>query len=121
MMTGVRILIVEDEAIVAMLLEDFLCDLGCIVMAKATRLEEGLAQARHAALDIAVLDLNLGGKLSYPIAAALRDRGIPFLFASGYGAGGLTEEWRGTPLITKPFQQHQLEAALRKLLGVAVT
>ncbi|MEA2775357.1 MAG: hypothetical protein QOF90_763 [Acetobacteraceae bacterium] len=111
-LAGQRVLIVEDEGIVAMVVEDYLEDLGCTVVAIAARLEEGEDAARHKAIDVAILDVNLAGKVSYPIAAILRARGIPFLFATGYGTAGLPPELRGVPVLAKPFRRDDLASAM---------
>src|ERR1700733_14313569 len=87
-LTGLRVLVVEDEPIIAMMLEDCLGDLGCSVAAVASRLNDALKQARALDLDAGVLDVNLAGELSYPVAEVLRDRTVPFLFATGYGSAG---------------------------------
>jgi CheY-like chemotaxis protein len=116
---GVRVLLVEDEALVAMLMEDMLSDEGCIVVATAPRLDEALARAEDLSLefDVAVLDLNLAGENTYPVASALKQRDIPFVFATGYGAGGLPAEWRGRPTLQKPFTAGDVTAVLTKTLG----
>jgi CheY-like chemotaxis protein len=111
-LAGQRVLIVEDEGIVAMVVEDYLEDLGCTVVAIAARLEEGEEAARCKVIDVAILDINLAGKVSYPIAAILRGRGIPFLFATGYGAAGLPVGLRGVPVLAKPFRISDLASAL---------
>lgn len=112
----VRVLVVEDEPVVAMCLEDILDALGCVPVGPASRLSEGLALAENETLDAAILDINLAGERSVPIAEALRLRGIPFAFASGYGAApeGFASQ---APLIEKPYGERDIEAALRKLLG----
>ena len=112
MVAGTRVLVVEDEAMVSMMLEDFLEDLGCVVVATASRLEEALQKAAELQIDVAVLDVNLAGKLSYPVAELLRSRGIPFLFATGYGTAGLPERLRDAPVLSKPYLRDQLAAAL---------
>ena len=116
---GVRVLLVEDEALVAMLMEDMLSDHGCSVVATAPRLDEALAHAENLGLefDLAVLDLNLGGENTFAVASALDRRNIPFVFATGYGAGGLPEEWRGRPTLQKPFNTGDVAAILTKALG----
>jgi CheY-like chemotaxis protein len=113
---GKRILVVEDEAIVAMLIEDILLELGAEVVGPATRLAAALALARGGGVDAAILDVNLAGEASFPVAAELRARGIPFAFATGYGAGGLPPDWAGIPVLAKPFR----EADLRGVLGRAI-
>jgi CheY-like chemotaxis protein len=111
-LAGQRVLIVEDEGIVAMVVEDYLESLGCTVVAIAARLEDGIEAARDQAVDVAILDVNLAGKVSYPIAEILRGRGIPFLFATGYGIAGLPLELRGVPILAKPFLKNDLASAL---------
>lgn len=110
-----RVLIVEDEAVVAMLLEDMLGDLGHEVVATAGRLDKALELAREAPIDIAVLDVNLNKQFTWPVAQILAERGVPFAFATGYGAAGLAEEWRGHTVLQKPFHQRELAAAIRTL------
>jgi len=116
---GVRVLLVEDEALVAMLVEDMLADEGCDVVASAPRLDEALTHAENLALeiDVAILDLNLAGENTFGVAAALARRNIPFAFATGYGAGGLPPEWRGRPTLQKPFTAGDVTAVLNKALG----
>ena len=113
-LAGTRVLVVEDEALVSMLVEEYLDELGCEVVGVASRLEDALEKARALALDAAVLDVNLAGRLSYPVAELLRARGVPFVFATGYGLSGLPDELRGAPVLAKPFRQDQLAAALRQ-------
>ncbi len=116
---GVRVLLVEDEALVAMLMEDMLADQGCSVVATAPRLDEALAHAQDLTLefDVAVLDLNLAGENTFSVAQALEKRSVPFVFATGYGAGGLPPEWRGRPTLQKPFTAGDVTAVLAKTLG----
>jgi CheY-like chemotaxis protein len=110
-----RILIVEDEMLVAMNIEDMLLDLGHEVAGIASRLEPALALAREGQFDLALLDVNLAGQQSFPIAEVLRDRGLPFLFATGYGLKGIIEEFRGRPVLQKPFRERDLQQALASL------
>src|SRR3712207_2012089 len=95
--TTCRVLFVEDEAIVSMLIEDMLLDLGVEVVGPASRIDEAMALARDAEVEAAVLDINIGGQLTYPVADILRARGIPVIFATGYGAAALPERYQGTP------------------------
>ncbi|UZK66223.1 response regulator [Sphingomonas sp. M1-B02] len=112
---GLRVLVVEDEPIVAMCLEDILETLGCVAVGPAGRLSEGLALAQDAAIDAAILDINLGGERSTAIASMLRARGVPFAFASGYGSApeGFADE---VPLIEKPYREGDIDAVLRALV-----
>jgi DNA-binding response OmpR family regulator len=80
---GLRVLVVEDEMMVSMLIEDMLSDLGCEVIGPASRLDEAIALANESELDCAVLDVNLGGQPIFPLADLLREKGAPFAFATG--------------------------------------
>jgi CheY-like chemotaxis protein len=112
-LAGLRVLVVEDEMMVSMLIEDMLQDLGCIVIGPASRLDEALAMARAEGIDCAVLDVNLGGQPIFPLADLLREMGRPFAFATGYGDAGLREIDMGSPVLQKPFR----EADLTRVLG----
>jgi DNA-binding response OmpR family regulator len=101
---GLRILIVEDEALIASFVEDFLIDLGCEVIGLATRMDDAVRLAREAAIDGAVLDVNIAGEKVYPVADILTERGLPFVFMTGYGAAGLRESDRGRPVLQKPYR-----------------
>lgn len=114
-----RILIVEDEMLVAMNIEDMLLDLGHEVAGIASRLEPALALAREGAFDLALLDVNLAGQPSFPIAEVLRDRQLPFLFATGYGVKGIVEEFRSRPVLQKPFRLAELDVAIRAAVSAA--
>ena len=120
-LNGVRVLLVEDEALVAMLIEDMLADDGCSVVATASRLSEALGYAEdpELAFDVAILDLNLAGETTFPVASALKARNMPFAFATGYGAGGLPAEWRDRPTLQKPFNAGDVTQALKVALGRA--
>lgn len=118
-LSGRRVLVVEDESLVAMLLETILEDMGCIPVGPASTVEEGLATAAGAEpLDAALLDVNVAGRQVFPIAEALKDRGVPFVFSTGYGEGGLPDEWRGHPTVQKPFTEAAIRMALMKAMGV---
>jgi CheY-like chemotaxis protein len=118
---GLRVLVVEDEALVAMLLEDMLADHGCEVAATASRIAQALALVADPALafDAAILDVNLGGDPIFPVAEALAARGAPFVFATGYGAGGLPESWRSRPTLQKPFSHQDVGRALAEAMAAA--
>lgn len=108
------ILLAEDEMLVAMMLEDYFVRNGYRVL-KAARLAGCLELAASAPIDLALLDINLAGQLSFPVALVLRGRGIPFLFSSGYGDDGLPETWKDEKVLQKPYDTKQLEAALGDL------
>ncbi|MDQ0474997.1 response regulator [Labrys wisconsinensis] len=118
---GVRILIVEDEALLSLLLEDMVQDLGCTVAGNLSSLEaaRGFLAAAPGPIDLAILDVNLGGTPSYPIAAMLDERGIPFLFVTGYDERDIDEAWRDRPRISKPFNVPDLEHAIARVAGRA--
>lgn len=113
-LAGLRVLVVEDEPVVAMCLEDILDELGCVTVGPASRLSEGLSLAEGEALDAAILDINLAGERSNAIAEVLVARGIPFAFASGYGT---VPEGYGVPMIEKPYRTADIGRALSALLG----
>jgi CheY-like chemotaxis protein len=117
---GLRVLIVEDEALVSMLLEDMLADHGCEVAASASRIAQALEMVADdgLAVDAAILDVNLGGEPIFPVADALAARGVPFAFATGYGAGGLPENWRDRPTLQKPFSHEDVGRALVQAISV---
>lgn len=116
---GRRVFIAEDESLVAMLLEDTLEDIGCEIAGMASRYAEASAQAERLDFDVAILDVNLNGEQSYPIAQALLQRGLPFIFSTGYGSANIPGELRRAPVVRKPFQQADLERALRVALGLS--
>jgi CheY-like chemotaxis protein len=114
---GLKVLVVEDEAIVAMLLEQMLEELGCEVVAVAGQVGPASDLARTADMDVAILDMNLGGQSVDPVAEALAAREAPFIFASGYGEDGLTARWRGRPVLSKPFRLEQLRQTLENAVS----
>ncbi len=111
-----RILVVEDELMIRMLLEDMLGELGYTVAAEAGRIEEALEAAKSADFDVAILDVNLNGQPISPVADALVARGMPFVFATGYGERGLPEPYRDRPTLKKPFQMDGLKQMLQSAL-----
>ena len=108
---------VEDEPILALSLQDLLDDLGYEVVGPAFRIAAALELAASEAIDAAILDVNMGDGHSYGVAERLRERGIPYLFATGYGRSGLDPGHERTPVLQKPYREAQLAAALDKLLG----
>ena len=110
-----RILIVEDEMLIALNLEDMLVQLGHTVVAMATRIPEAMKLAAESDIDLAILDLNLFGLSSFPVADVLRGRGIPFMFATGYGTNGLTESYRNEIVLEKPYGVRELQSAIHNL------
>lgn len=116
-MSGTRVLLVEDEALVALMVEDMLEELGLEVVASAAHVKRACELATTTSFDLAVLDVNLAGEQVFPVARILRDRRIPFLFSTGYGTPPVEEEFRDAPSIGKPFSIDQLKEQLRALLS----
>lgn len=112
-----RVLVVEDESAVLMLVEDMLFDLGYLEIDTAMGVPEALPLAETAGLTFAILDVNLGDQRSFPIADRLRARGVPFLFATGYGSRGMDGEYVGSVVIKKPFRRDELATAISRALG----
>src|SRR5882724_5175177 len=112
-----RVLVVEDEFLVASTLEEMLDDLGFVVVGPVPRLAEALQVAWEADFDIALLDVNLAGQHVFPVAEALAKRGIPFVFMSGYGSQALPATFKDRPNIGKPFKSDRLSDALVAALG----
>lgn len=114
-----RILVVEDEALVAMLVEDALMDAGFTVLGPARTVSQALEMLKADPPDAAVLDLNLGGESSVTVADALAARGIPFLVATGYGAAGLPTHLKHIPVLPKPYDPADLTGAIERLCPAA--
>ena len=115
-LTGKRILVVEDEPLIAMVLEDILIEFGSQVVGPAKSVDSALDLAREEAIDAAVLDLNLAGRKSYPVAEELQRRDVPYLFATGYGGDDLAPEQSGAVTVAKPYKSSEIGEALLKLL-----
>jgi DNA-binding response OmpR family regulator len=116
-----RILVVDDEPQVSMLVEDWLVELGCEVVGPARSLEQGLDMAGSAALDGAILDVNLAGRNSYAVAEALQQRGVPFAFVTGDGSIDEEAGFGDSILLSKPFDFEGVKTVLGKLLERPVT
>jgi CheY-like chemotaxis protein len=110
--SGLQILVVEDESMVAMMIEDMLEDLGHHVVATAGRMPDASKLVLNASADLAILDVNLNGAETYPLAASLASRKIPFIFATGYGPSGIKPEWSSVPVLQKPFESLELAEAI---------
>ncbi len=108
---SLSILVVEDEAVVAIDLELALEEMGHRVTG-AGRLSEALEAAQAQVFDLAILDVNLNGEVSYPIAEVLAAKGVPFVFLTGYGSEGLDQQWRASPVFQKPMQRAELTSLL---------
>jgi DNA-binding response OmpR family regulator len=113
-MLGRRILIVEDDLMIAMLIEDMLADLGHVVAGVAGTVAEGTAMVEAVqSPEAAILDINLGGESVFPLADTLRARGVPMIFSTGYADAGLREADRDSQVLRKPFRIGDLDAALK--------
>jgi CheY-like chemotaxis protein len=116
-----RVLLVEDELMIRMLLDGMLTDLGHSIAAEAGGIQQAMELAKEADFDVAILDVNLNGQPITPVVEILIRRGLPFVFATGYGARGVPEAYRNNPTLQKPFQTdalaQALEAATTKAAG----
>jgi len=116
---NVRVFVVEDEALVTMLLEDMLEMMGCVVVGTASTIEQALAKIASAPFDIAILDVNLNGALSIDVAQKLRDMRVTFVLSTGYGRSGVPAAYHDAPVVAKPFHLHELSQALAAALKPA--
>jgi CheY-like chemotaxis protein len=116
---GIRVLVVEDEFLVATVIEDMLESAGCVVSGPIPRVAEALDAVDHGTYDAAILDVNLGGDRVDPVAGALSRRNIPFAFVTGYGAGALPNEYADRPRLCKPFRMTDLLGMLTSLITAA--
>jgi CheY-like chemotaxis protein len=110
---GKRVLVVEDELMIRMLLQDMLVELGYTLAGEAGRINEALVLAKQGEFDLAILDVNLNGEPISPVADILAERGVPFVFATGYGQHGVPGPHRKTPTLQKPFQADALAQAIQ--------
>jgi CheY-like chemotaxis protein len=116
---GKRVLVVEDEPMIRLLLDDMLADLGYTMAAEAGRLDEALSHAKDGEFDVAILDVNLNGQPITPVVEVLVSRGVPFVFVSGYARRGIPEAHNDVPLLQKPFQSDGLASALAAVAAKA--
>jgi CheY-like chemotaxis protein len=112
---GKRVLVVEDDAMVCIMLEDMLGELGFIIAAQAARIDGALEALRTGEFDLAILDINVGGEAISPVAEALAARGTPFVLATGDDERGLPELYRDRPMLAKPFRIDSLERMLQSV------
>ena len=108
-----RVLIIEDEMLIALMLQDMVSNVGFAVEGIATSLPAGIDLARTADAHLAILDINLNGEEAYPIADILRARGVRLIFSTGYGADSLKPEYAFIPKLVKPYEQANLAAAIQ--------
>jgi len=114
---GLRVFLVEDEGMIRMMETDMLEELGHTVAAEAARIDQALELVRSTEFDLAILDVNVNGKLITPVAELIRARDIPIIFATGYGSDGLPEGFRDFPALPKPFQLDSLAKAIDEVIG----
>ena len=119
LVAGKRVLVVEDELMIRMLLQDMLTDLGYTLAGEAGRIDEALELAKEGDFDIAILDVNLDGRPISPVVEVLIERGLPFVFATGYGLRGVPEPYRRIPTLQKPFQVEALAEAIEAAIPAA--
>jgi CheY-like chemotaxis protein len=112
-----RVLLVEDEVLITLLLQDMLLDLECEVADAPASLDDALSAARNGAFDLALIDLNLHGKLTYPVADILKARQIPFIFVTGYGSAALEPAYADALVLEKPFHRKDLEAIIARVFS----
>lgn len=117
LLSGKRVLVVEDEMLVLMYTEDLLADLGCEMVSAAATVEKALALIEAESFDVAMLDMNLNGDETFSVADALAARGVPFVFATGYASHDLGDGHRGRPVLNKPFLDRELAAVMTRLLA----
>jgi DNA-binding response OmpR family regulator len=110
------VFLVEDEVMIRMMVADMLAELGFSVAAEAGDINEAIELAQSADFDIAILDVNVKGKLIWPVAELIKARNRPFIFATGYGASGFPEEHHDRPVIQKPFQLELLSRTIYSVL-----
>ena len=115
------VFLVEDEVMIRMMVADMLEELGYIVAAEAGEIEEAIRLAQTTYFDLAILDVNVNGKVISPVADLIKARNRPFIFATGYGSSGLPEEYRDRPALQKPFQietlSKMIDATLRNTMA----
>lgn len=114
---GVRVFVVEDEALVAMNLEMMLEDFGCEVIGPAMRFDKAKEHVEKGVdADVAILDVNVGGTPVFPLAQLLADTGIPLVFATGYDRSGIPEEWHHRPILQKPYTAEDVQRGISQAL-----
>jgi CheY-like chemotaxis protein len=118
---GLKVLVVEDEFLVALLIEEMLESAGCVVIGPIARVPEALDAVDHDACDAAVLDINLAGERVDPVADALSNRNVPFMFVTGYGVNGVPGDYLDRPHICKPFKMAELLGTISRLINSCVS
>lgn len=117
LLSGRRVLVVEDEMLVLIMIEDMLADLGCEAVIAAATVDQAIALIDRQIFDVAMLDMNLNGNKTYSVADALVARGVPFVFSTGYSSHGIKDGYRDRAVLKKPFRSAELADALTRLLS----
>jgi len=113
---GGSVFLVEDEVMIRMMVADMLEELGYSIAAEAGDISEAIRLAQSTDFDVAILDVNVNGKVISPVADLIKARNRPFIFATGYGSSGLPEEYRDRPSLQKPFQIETLARVIENTL-----
>jgi CheY-like chemotaxis protein len=116
---GCSVFLVEDEVMIRMMVADMLEELGHSVAAEAGDINQAVKLAQSTDFDLAILDVNVNGKVITPVAELINARHRPFIFATGYGSSGLPEEYRDRPALQKPFQLETLAQVIASTLKSA--
>ncbi|HYM99147.1 MAG TPA: response regulator [Aestuariivirgaceae bacterium] len=111
-----RFLLIEDEALILLNLKSALKDLGWEVSGTAAKIDAAMKVARTGSFDAAIIDINLDGSMTYPVADILRERAIPFAFTTGYGRTAIDNAYSEIPILQKPFSHDQLKNVVSRLL-----
>ena len=117
MIESFRILLIEDEVVIAMTAEDMLEEIGCEVVAQAANFDDAMQCALEGDFDLALVDINLNGVMSLPVAKVLREAGKPFIFTTGYGNVGLESDFSDATVVTKPYTMRTLSQAIASVTG----
>ena len=119
-LAGLSVFVIEDETLVLVNLEDMLEELGCTLIGPAMRLDQADAMMDEAAAaDVAILDVNIGGRAVFPLAEKLAGKGVPLVFTTGYGRDGLPPEWQDATVLGKPYTFDDVAGALMRARGIA--
>jgi CheY-like chemotaxis protein len=117
LLSGRRVLVVEDEMLVLIMIEDMLADLGCASVITAATVNQAVLLIEAQNFDVAMLDMNLNGNDSYAVAEALAARDVPFVFSTGYSGADIRDGYCDRPVLRKPFMDEQLVGILTQLLA----
>jgi CheY-like chemotaxis protein len=115
-MKKARFLLIEDEALILLNVKSMLAELGWEVAGTAAKIDAAMRLAETGSFEAAIIDINLDGAMTYPVADILRKREIPFAFTTGYGPNAIDDAYAQVPILHKPFSHDQLKAMVRKLL-----